>query len=151
MIVELMGSTISQITCGRRHTLALVPSRGRVYGFGVGGSGQLGNRVSMNASTPQVVIGPWVSPSGVAILEDANGEASSHKLEIDMIVKRIFSGGDHCFVALIAHSQKIAPDDCRMYDERTQILSLTLDATENCAVVAKDVSVDLVYNFISLS
>ena len=30
----------SQIACGKRHTLALVPSRGRLYAFGLGGSGE---------------------------------------------------------------------------------------------------------------
>lgn len=60
MVVELMGTSCTQITCGRRHTLTFVPSRGRVYGFGLGASGQLGNRGSKNATVPQVVIGPWV-------------------------------------------------------------------------------------------
>lgn len=55
-----MGTTCTQITCGRRHTLTFVPSRGRVYGFGIGTSGQLGTRVSSNSSIPQVVVGPWV-------------------------------------------------------------------------------------------
>lgn len=36
MVVELMGSTVTQITCGTRHTLTFVPSRGRVYAFGLG-------------------------------------------------------------------------------------------------------------------
>lgn len=61
MIVELMGMTCTQIACGGRHTLTFVPSRGRVYAFGLGGSGQLGNRTTTNATAPQVVIGPWVS------------------------------------------------------------------------------------------
>lgn len=60
MIVELMGTSCTQITCGRRHTLTFVPSRGRVYAFGLGGSGQLGNRGTNNATLPQVVVGPWV-------------------------------------------------------------------------------------------
>lgn len=61
MVVELMGTTCSQISCGRRHTLTFVPSRGRVYGFGLGGSGQLGNRNGKNSNVPQVVVGPWVN------------------------------------------------------------------------------------------
>lgn len=66
--MELMGSTITQITCGQRHTLALVPSRGRVYGFGLGGVGQLGTRSAHSVNTPQVVMGPWLSPSGVSLV-----------------------------------------------------------------------------------
>ena len=38
-----MGTEVSQIACGKKHTLALVPSRGRLYSFGLGGCGQLGN------------------------------------------------------------------------------------------------------------
>ena len=38
-----MGTDVSQIACGKKHTLALVPSRGRLYSFGLGGCGQLGN------------------------------------------------------------------------------------------------------------
>lgn len=60
MVMELMGSTVTQIACGKRHTIALVSSR-RIYAFGIGGSGQLGNRLTNNTSLPQVVLGPWVS------------------------------------------------------------------------------------------
>lgn len=59
MVMELMGSTVTQISCGRKHTLVFV--RGRIYAFGIGGSGQLGNKLTKNSSTPQLVIGPWVS------------------------------------------------------------------------------------------
>ncbi|KAK9685781.1 HECT-domain (ubiquitin-transferase) [Popillia japonica] len=96
-VLELMGSIITQITCGRQHTLALVPSRGRVYSFGLGGSGQLGGRKPVNSSTPQVVLGPWISPSGTSVLPDSNA---------DFTVKRIFAGGDHCF-ALCANKSNI--------------------------------------------
>lgn len=106
MVMELMGSTITQVCCGRRHTLAFVPSRGRVYSFGLGGSGQLGNRVSKNFPTPQVVMGPWVSPSGSTILDD----------RIDMMVKRIFCGGDHCFAILVDVENIGSSDDCRYYE-----------------------------------
>ena len=60
----------------------MIPSRGRVYAFGLGGAGQLGNKMSKTACTPQVVIGPWL-PS------DANEKYT---------VQRIYAGGDHCFV-----------------------------------------------------
>lgn len=77
----------------RRHTLALVPSRGRVYAFGLGGAGQLGIGAQLNYSTtPQVVSGPWKSPAEVTC--DTTPEPS------DVIVKRIYSGGDHCFVTV---------------------------------------------------
>lgn len=57
MVIELMGSTVTQVTCGRRHTLTYIPSRGRVYGFGIGASGQLGTSLNTNSNVPQVVLG----------------------------------------------------------------------------------------------
>lgn len=59
MVAELMGTMCTQISTGRRHTLTFVPSRGRIYGFGLGCSGQLGNRSSQNSSVPQVVVGKF--------------------------------------------------------------------------------------------
>lgn len=60
-VVELMGTTCTQISCGGRHTLVFVPSRGRIYGFGLGTAGQLGTKTMRNSTLPQVVLGPWVS------------------------------------------------------------------------------------------
>ena len=52
-IIELMGTEVSQVACGRKHTLAFVPTRGRLYAFGLGGSGQLGNSAFTSSLTPQ--------------------------------------------------------------------------------------------------
>lgn len=80
-----MGSTITQVACGRQHCLSFVPSRGRVYSFGIGGSGQLGLRKPISASTPQVVLGPWVSPSGISLIPTAETVKN-------LIIYRIFAG-----------------------------------------------------------
>ena len=37
-----MGSVVTQIACGRKHTLAYVEKSRRLYSFGLGVSGQLG-------------------------------------------------------------------------------------------------------------
>lgn len=42
MVVEMMGTEVSQVTCGNRHSLTYVPSRGRVFAFGLNSCGQLG-------------------------------------------------------------------------------------------------------------
>lgn len=96
-VMELMGSVVTQISCGKRHVIALVPSRGRVYAWGLGGAGQLGTRVTRTVSTPQVVLGPWVSPNGSSIytVDNPITEHSS-----DCVVKYIFCGGDHCFATV---------------------------------------------------
>jgi E3 ubiquitin-protein ligase HERC4 len=71
-----------------------------VYAFGLGGAGQLGTKAVRSAATPQVVLGPWVSPGGVSVVEA--GVQSEHAS--DCMVKRIYSGGDHCF-ATVTHKE----------------------------------------------
>ncbi|XP_049804341.1 probable E3 ubiquitin-protein ligase HERC4 isoform X1 [Schistocerca nitens] len=137
-VMELMGSTVTQVTCGRRHTLALVPSRGRVYAFGLGGAGQLGTKAVLNATTPQVVLGPWVSPSGVSIIEPH--EQSQHSQ--NCVVKRIYAGGDHCFALVTRKQDNIPSDDCRIHEADSQILSLTVEKIEECGRVLPDETVD---------
>ena len=79
----------------RNHTLAYVPMSGRLYAFGLGGSGQLGVNSMVNRSLPCPVHGPFVpvkqeafSPAPMKV----NDEGSS------LVVQRIFTGGDHCFI-----------------------------------------------------
>lgn len=118
MVIELMGSTVNQISCGRRHTLVLVPSRGRVYGFGFGGSGQLGTRGCTNSSVPLVVMGPWVDsigPNSVSMIEAQTTDQDCLNESVSMVISKIFAGGDHCFVSLVERSKSIPPDDFRFY------------------------------------
>ncbi|KAG7211831.1 hypothetical protein KM043_011056 [Ampulex compressa] len=114
-VMELMGSTVTQISCGRRHTLAFVPSRSTVYAWGLGGAGQLGNRVRQTVSTPQVVLGPWLSPT---------------------------SGGDHCFATVTSKKDNIDPDDCREMEASSQILVVTEEQLAACQRVPAGSSVD---------
>jgi hypothetical protein len=71
-----------------------------VYAFGLGGAGQLGTKGVQSATTPQVVLGPWVSPGGISVLEA--GVQSEHAS--NCVVKSIYSGGDHCF-ATVTHRE----------------------------------------------
>ncbi|XP_068143352.1 probable E3 ubiquitin-protein ligase HERC4 [Drosophila tropicalis] len=125
MVMELMGSTITQVTCGNRHTLALVPSRGRVYSFGLGSSGQLGNRSTNSLSLPKEVIGPWVSPSDSALLQSNDAKSL-------VVTHQIFSGGDLSIVTTTLLADKVPPADLRHYKAKSQILTLTAEATNQC-------------------
>ncbi|XP_017778444.1 PREDICTED: probable E3 ubiquitin-protein ligase HERC4 isoform X2 [Nicrophorus vespilloides] len=120
-VLELMGSKISQLQCGRQHTLALVPSRDRIYSFGLGGAGQLGAKKSINSSTPQIVAGPWIGTSRI---------------------NRIFAGGDHCFAKLLSEASTESPYDCRVLSANTQILNVSEDILNNCLSISKDGIVD---------
>ncbi|RWS12069.1 E3 ubiquitin-protein ligase HERC4-like protein [Dinothrombium tinctorium] len=60
-VFELMGLEVTQVSCGRCHTLAVIGSKGRLYSFGLNGSGQLGTGLSRGTElTPRKVDGPWV-------------------------------------------------------------------------------------------
>nr|XP_012137181.1 PREDICTED: probable E3 ubiquitin-protein ligase HERC4 isoform X1 [Megachile rotundata] len=137
-VMELMGSTVTQISCGKRHTLGLVPSRGRVYAWGLGGAGQLGNNITRSVATPQVVHGPWVAPNGSSVI-DFN-EFTSCKT--NYIVKHIFTGGDHCFATVIPRDTNVEPDDCRILQSSSQILEITEEQLMACQRVPSNSSVD---------
>jgi E3 ubiquitin-protein ligase HERC4 len=130
MVLELMGSTVTQIVCGRRHTLTYVPSRKRVYGFGLGGNGQLGSgKDCTKSSVPQSVHGPWVSSTSVD--------------DTELKVKSIFAGGDHCLVSLVHISSDSESEDFRDNVSYNQIWSLSKELAESCANTRKDQSVDM--------
>lgn len=124
MIIELMGSTVSQIGCGRRHTLTYVPSRKRVYGFGLGGSGQLGSgKDCLNSPLPQIV--------------------NFTSNESDLVIRSIFAGGDHCLASLANSTDDVEPDDYRNRMNEDQIWSLTKELTESCATVQSSEAIDM--------
>ncbi|XP_058626281.1 uncharacterized protein LOC131537051 isoform X2 [Onychostoma macrolepis] len=52
VVAELWGSEVSQVTCGRHHTLVSVVSSKLIYSFGCGMQGQLGNREMITQSVP---------------------------------------------------------------------------------------------------
>ncbi|XP_077102295.1 E3 ISG15--protein ligase HERC5.4 isoform X2 [Siphateles boraxobius] len=52
VVAELWGSKVSQVTCGRRHTLVSVESSKMIYSFGCGMQGKLGNGEMIKQSVP---------------------------------------------------------------------------------------------------
>ncbi|XP_056322199.1 E3 ISG15--protein ligase HERC5.2 [Danio aesculapii] len=58
LVAELWGSKVSQVTCGRHHTLVLVASTNLVYSFGCGMQGQLGSGEQIKQSVPLPVLLP---------------------------------------------------------------------------------------------
>eukprot|EP00057_Strongylocentrotus_purpuratus_P007783 XP_011662257.1 PREDICTED: probable E3 ubiquitin-protein ligase HERC4 [Strongylocentrotus purpuratus] len=86
-VIDLMGSDITQVTCGKHHTLVLEGSKGRLYAFGQGIHGQLGQDEARSCSNPQRVPGPWVPHSSTAKNSSSKGR----------VVRCIYAGGHHCF------------------------------------------------------
>ena len=91
-VLELMGSTVTQVACGRRHTLTVIPSRKKIYAFGLGDCGQLGTgRDYKKSSLPQICNGQW--------LDEENADSK-------YVIGQIFAGGDHSLVSLGNASQE---------------------------------------------
>lgn len=120
-VFELMGSVVTQVACGRKHTLAFVPSRGRIYSFGIGGKGQLGIGNTNSRNSPSTVIGPWVP----ANKESHPNSAIHAEVGQKYVIQQIYSGGDHCFVCGQEEAVAQDPVDDRIIPAHKQILTLT--------------------------
>nr|XP_043901885.1 probable E3 ubiquitin-protein ligase HERC4 isoform X1 [Solea senegalensis] len=82
-VFELMGNVVTQIACGRQHTLAFTPSSGKIFSFGLGGNGQLGTNSTSNRKSPYPLKHPYVA-------------FKSPYTDIGC-VKGIYAGGDQSF------------------------------------------------------
>uniref|UniRef100_A0A8C2JB31 HECT and RLD domain containing E3 ubiquitin protein ligase 4 n=1 Tax=Cyprinus carpio TaxID=7962 RepID=A0A8C2JB31_CYPCA len=85
-VFELMGNVVTQIACGRQHTLAFIPSSGKIDSFGLGGNGQLGTRSTYNRMSPAPVKGCWRAHTDPVPMDV--------EVEQSFCVKRIYAGGD---------------------------------------------------------
>ena len=85
-IFEMMGYTVTQITCGRCHMLVYVPSSGLVYAFGLGGNGQQGSGNYKNNLIP-------VPIKAALIPEHGNNNRDNNR-----VIHSIYSGGDQAFI-----------------------------------------------------
>ncbi|KAM9325224.1 putative E3 ubiquitin-protein ligase HERC4 [Gastrophryne carolinensis] len=121
-VFELMGSVVTQIACGRQHTLAFVPSSGRIYSFGLGGNGQLGTGTTCNRKSPFSVKGNWICQGDYSQLP--------HNVEGYYCVKRIFSGGDQSFAHYFHIQNCLPPDDFRTSNHSRQIWTINDDLIE---------------------
>ncbi|XP_055954935.1 probable E3 ubiquitin-protein ligase HERC4 isoform X2 [Patella vulgata] len=117
-VMELMGSDVTQIATGRRHTLAFVRSSGRLYAFGLGGTGQLGNGSTDIKSSPFPVQWPFIPQPTVNSMQVDEDKKS-------VIIKQIFAGGDSNFVIPLNTKVDKEPVDFRVLAVGSQILSLT--------------------------
>uniref|UniRef100_A0A8C1RKT2 HECT and RLD domain containing E3 ubiquitin protein ligase 4 n=1 Tax=Cyprinus carpio TaxID=7962 RepID=A0A8C1RKT2_CYPCA len=114
-VFELMGSVVAQIACGRQHTLAFIPSSGKIDSFGLGGNGQLGTRSTCNRISPAPVKGCWRCLSNALYAEQS------------FCVKRIYAGGDQSFAHYALPQDDSPPVDRRITRPDGQIYTLSDD------------------------
>ncbi|KAM9398503.1 LOW QUALITY PROTEIN: putative E3 ubiquitin-protein ligase HERC6 [Salvelinus alpinus] len=103
LVAELWGAKVTQIACGRNHTLAFVGSFKKIYSFGHGEQGQLGNGVKMDQSVPLPV------------------QLPQDRID-DLQIEQTFAGGNHSF-ALCSFAKESGKglNDCRV-EKMTQTL-----------------------------
>lgn len=119
-VFELMGSVVTQIACGKLHTLAYVPDSGNVFVCGSGERGQLGQgRVLDSLLAPTVVQGPWTLPNGQ-----------------QFPVKEIFASGNQCFA--IVNSQPGESIDFRIPPFHRRIWSLNSTLCNRVSQISVD-------------
>ncbi|TKS68356.1 putative E3 ubiquitin-protein ligase HERC3 [Collichthys lucidus] len=101
-VLELMGTEVTQITCGRHHTLAFVPSSGVVYAFGCNSHGQLGTGILGDARSPFPVKAGFLT---------GNFNRTESK---QYTVTKIICGGDHSFLLYSNEQSFLPPEDFRV-------------------------------------
>ncbi|XP_023212760.1 probable E3 ubiquitin-protein ligase HERC4 [Centruroides sculpturatus] len=144
-VLELMGSVVTQVSCGRCHTMTYVPNGNRIFVFGLNGSGQLGVGNSLTNHTLPVVISDFIikergnSPESNnlqnEITENETKKARSNSpfredrncLDGDTKqyqINKLISGGDQSFALTIHISFRLSSKDFRICPDEFQILSL---------------------------
>lgn len=118
-VFELMGNVVTQIACGRQHTLAFVPSSGKIDSFGLGGNGQLGTRSTCNRKSPATVKGTFVAFNGPS--------STDSDKEQGYCVVRIHAGGDQSFAHYNTINNWQVPNDLSMWNPGRKIHTLTPD------------------------
>ena len=126
-VMELMGTEVSQVACGKQHTLAFVPSSGHIHSFGLGGSGQLGRKTSLTLA-PQPVVGPWAKFQG-AKTED--------------VVTLIGASGDQSFAAMApANRRETYLKDLRTLAPAQRIKTLTPELLDQISAAKEQEMLD---------
>ncbi|CAG2207194.1 HERC4 [Mytilus edulis] len=129
-VMDMMGTVVTQIACGRRHTLTYVPETGRIYSFGSGSCGQLGLGNTDKKTSPVFVPCPFMSSVNSKSPRAMEIDGTSH------IVSRIFSGGNKCIVlANKINSQADEPSIGFLSQEMTVLLRTILGKCVKARVI----------------
>ncbi|KAK8730688.1 hypothetical protein OTU49_007871 [Cherax quadricarinatus] len=139
-VLDLCGSKVSQVACGRCHTIVYIPSQGQLYAFGQGMSGQLGIKTPHNRNLPQVVVGPWLSPSGASLLDNTDDSPKVY-------IKKIFAGGDASMAAVMKESG-VADDYCQRHPLQLPLIIEEEKINEMMGIGEEDMIPDDLFTYI---
>lgn len=136
-VTELMGSIVTQLACGRRHTLVFVAESGRLYVFGSGANGQLGTSSPDVKSLPVHVQGPFMAFSKIGTAMDTGSGPM-------FVIYTIAAGGDFCFTWAVTPELKQPPLDYRDWSSGFQIKSLSPDVVHKISelTASEDIPVE---------
>ncbi|KAL4239292.1 putative E3 ubiquitin-protein ligase herc4 [Mactra antiquata] len=132
-VLELMGSTVTQLACGRRHTIVYVANSGRLYSFGSGANGQLGLKTRDIQSIPTNISGPFISYNKVTESKDISL----------FVVTGVAAGGDLCFVWTSTYQSLKSPLDYRISEPSSQIRTLTIPLIDQVSGLSVNDSVSV--------
>ncbi|CAH3029533.1 unnamed protein product [Porites evermanni] len=113
-VFELMGKAVTQIACGRLHTLAYVASSGKLYSFGAGENGQLGNNRLSSVNSPVLVHSSWH-------VDTTDGSKSTQQ----SVIHRIAAGGDFCYLLAPRNGSNRVSCDFREPDTSKHLWTLS--------------------------
>lgn len=124
-VVELMGSIVTQVACGRQHTMVFVATSGRVFAFGLGSCGQLGlGRDLAKHASPTEVRGPWLLTSYAERMSQIRQDGCDWK---PSSVVSITCGGDASFALVCEPQGSIQSRDYRSMGECTCAVAVLSD------------------------
>lgn len=124
-VMELMGTEVTQIGAGYRHTMAYVPSRNKLYAMGAGGSGQLGRENTRNANLPQMVVSDWVRGEEAKV-RAAEIDGPFYPLFKETSIMLIAAGGNTSWCSTVSKTSCRPAMDMRLSPPKLSLLTPAL-------------------------
>ncbi|CAF1022863.1 unnamed protein product, partial [Didymodactylos carnosus] len=137
-ISELMGSEVTQVACGRSHTVVFVPSVGQILVFGLACAGRPDTQLTSYVAIPTKLQYPFVSYRAIGQLQrqmSHSSDRSGQQQQQNVQVVFITAGGHQTFIRISHKSQR--PADYRLYSLHRPILELTLEFAKSLCHVEK--------------
>ena len=121
-VFELMGRNVSQVACGKNHTLAFVQTPPQIYSFGDNSSTQLGySGQEQKNLLPMLIDGPWSASRRPSM---PTGGYFSRYFGQDNTMKKVLAGGNATVVYLTGADDG-TPLDFRNLENRSKVSHLS--------------------------